>query len=99
MANIKKNDNVKVISGANKGKTGTVISVKGGKVTVSGVNVRKRHEKPSQTNQTGGIVEKEMPIHISNVMLLEGNTPVRTRIVREAGKKASRVSVKSGKAI
>ena len=99
MANIKKNDNVKVISGANKGKTGTVISVKGGKVTVSGVNVRKRHEKPSQTNQTGGIIEKELPIDISNVMLLEGNTPVRTRIVREASKKASRVSVKSGKAI
>ena len=99
MANIKKNDNVKVISGAHKGKTGTVISVKGGKVTVSGVNVRKRHEKPSQTNQTGGIIEKELPIDISNVMLLEGNTPVRTRIVREAGKKASRVSVKSGKAI
>jgi large subunit ribosomal protein L24 len=63
------------------------------------VNVRKRHEKPSQTNQTGGIIEKELPIDISNVMLLEGNTPVRTRIVREAGKKASRVSVKSGKAI
>ena len=62
MANIKKNDNVKVISGANKGKTGTVISVKDGKVTVSGVNVCKRHEKPSQTNQTGGIVEKELPI-------------------------------------
>jgi large subunit ribosomal protein L24 len=99
MANIKKNDNVKVISGVDKGKTGTVISVKDGKVTVSGVNVRKRHEKPSQTNQTGGIIEKELPIDISNVMLLEGNTPVRTRIVREAGKKASRVSVKSGKAI
>ena len=99
MANIKKNDNVKVISGAFKGKTGTVISVKAGKVTVKDVNVRKRHEKPSQTNQTGGIIEKEMPIAISNVMLLEGNTPVRTRIVREAGKKASRVSVKSGKAI
>ena len=99
MANIKKNDNVKVISGANKGKTGTVISVRAGEVTVSGVNVRKRHEKPSQTNQTGGIIEKELPIDISNVMLLEGNTPVRTRIVREAGKKASRVSVKSGKAI
>ena len=99
MANIKKNDNVKVISGANKGKTGTVISVKGGKVTVSGVNVRKRHEKPSQTNQQGGIIEKELPIDISNVMLLEGNTPVRTRIVREAGKKAARVSVKTGKAV
>ena len=99
MANIKKNDNVKVISGEFKGNTGTVISVKGGKVTVSGVNIRKRHEKPSQTNQTGGIIEKEMPIDISNVMLLEGNTPVRTRMVREAGKKAVRVSVKTGKAV
>lgn len=99
MANIKKNDNVKVISGANKGKTGTVISVKAGKVVVSGVNVCKRHEKPSQTNQAGGIIEKELPIDISNVMLLEGNTPVRTRKVREAGKKAVRVSVKTGKAL
>ena len=99
MANIKKNDNVKVISGANKGKTGTVISVKAGKVTVSGVNVRKRHEKPSQTNQAGGIIEKELPIDISNVMLLEGNTPVRTRIVREKGKKGVRTSVKTGKAV
>ena len=80
MANIKKNDNVKVISGANKGKS-------------------KRHEKPSQTNQTGGIIEKEMPIDISNVMLLEGNTPVRTRIVREKGKKGVRTSVKTGKAV
>lgn len=99
MANIKKNDTVKVISGANKGKTGTVISVKAGKVTVSGVNVCKRHEKPSQTNQAGGIIEKEMPIDISNVMLLEGNTPVRTRVVREAGKKGVRTSVKTGKAV
>ena len=99
MANIKKNDNVKVISGVDKGKTGTVISVKDGKVTVSGVNVRKRYEKPSQTNQTGGIVEKELPIDISNVMLLEGNTPVRTRIVREKGKKGVRTSVKTGKAV
>ena len=99
MANIKKNENVKVISGANKGKTGTVISVKAGKVVVSGVNVCKRHEKPSQTNQAGGIIEKEMPIDISNVMLLEGNTPVRTRVVREAGKKGVRTSVKTGKAV
>ena len=53
----------------------------------------------ARTNQTGGIVEKEMPIHISNVMLLEGNTPVRTRIVREAGKKGVRTSVKTGKAV
>jgi large subunit ribosomal protein L24 len=101
MANIKKNDNVKVITGASKGKTGTVINVdpKENRVTVSGVNVQKRHEKPSRTNQTGGIIEKEMPIAVSNVMLLEGNVPVRTRRTREAGKASIRVSVKTGKAL
>ena len=101
MSNIKKNDNVKVISGSYKGKTGAVLSVdpKKGRVIVAGVNVRKRHEKPSQTNQTGGIVEKELPIDISNVMLLEGSPPVRTRRTREPGKKSVRVSVKSGKAL
>ncbi len=101
MSNIKKNDNVKVISGSYKGKTGAVLSVdpKKGRVIVAGVNVRKRHEKPSQANQTGGIVEKELPIDISNVMLLEGSTPVRTRRTREPGKKSVRVSVKSGKAL
>ena len=101
MSNIKKNDNVKVISGSYKGKIGAVLSVdpKKGRVIVAGVNVRKRHEKPSQTNQTGGIVEEELPIDISNVMLLEGSTPVRTRRVREAGKKSVRVSVKTGKAL
>lgn len=101
MSNIKKNDNVKVIAGTSKGKSGTVISVdpRAGRVVVSGVNVRKRHEKPSQTNQTGGIIDKEMPIDISNVMLLEGNVPVRTRRVREKGKQSVRVSVKTGKAL
>lgn len=98
MANIKKNDSVKVIAGSNSGKTGTVINVdpKAGRVTVSGVNVCKRHEKPSRTNRTGGIVEKEMPIAISNVMLLDGSTPTRVARKREAGKKSVRVSVKSG---
>ena len=101
MSNIKKNDNVKVISGSYKGKTGAVLSVdpQKGRVIVAGVNIHKRHKKPSQTNQTGGIVEKELPIDISYVMLLEGSTPVRTRRVREAGKKSVRVSVKSGKAL
>lgn len=98
MASVKKNDNVKVIAGSHAGKTGSVIKVdpKAGRVTVSGVNVCKRHEKPSRTNQTGGIVEKEMPIAISNVMLLDGSTPTRVVRKREAGKKSVRVSVKTG---
>jgi large subunit ribosomal protein L24 len=100
MSNIKKNDSVKVIAGASKGKTGTVIRVNPSELTVvvSGVNVGKRHEKPSRTNQTGGIVEKEMPIAISNVMVVDTKSglPTRIRRKREQGKTSVRVSVKSG---
>jgi large subunit ribosomal protein L24 len=101
MPAIKKNDEVLIISGANKGKKGIVTKVfpKLAKIIVNGVNVRKKHEKPNKTNQNGGIVEKEMPIAISNAMLLEGGKPVRTKRVKEAGKKSIRVSVKTGKAI
>ncbi|MDR0515884.1 MAG: 50S ribosomal protein L24 [Fibromonadaceae bacterium] len=106
MPAIKKNDEVVVITGAYKGRNGkmtkgivTKVFPKLGKIIVSGINVRKKHEKPNKVNQNGGIVEKEMPIHISNVMLLEGGVPVRTKRVREPGKKSVRVSVKTGKAI
>jgi large subunit ribosomal protein L24 len=101
MPAIKKNDEVLVISGEYKGKKGIVTKVfpKISKVIVNGVNVRKKHEKPNKTNQNGGIVDKEMPIAISNVMLLEGGKPVRTKRMKEAGKKSIRVSVKTGKAI
>jgi len=65
---VKKNDQVMVISGANKGKTGRVLRVMLDKnrVVVEGVNMVKRHTKPRQ-NKQGGIVEKEAPIHASNV--------------------------------
>ena len=101
MPGIKKNDEVIVITGEYRGKKGIVTKVfpKLSKVIVNGVNVRKKHEKPNKTNPNGGIVDKEMPIHISNVMLLEGGVPVRTKRVREPGKKSYRVSVKTGKAI
>ncbi|MDR2581036.1 MAG: 50S ribosomal protein L24 [Fibromonadaceae bacterium] len=101
MPKIKKNDEVLVITGESKGKKGIVTRVfpKLSKVIVNGINVRKKHEKPNKTNQQGGIVDKEMPIHISNVMLLEGGVPVRTKRVREPGKKSYRASVKTGKAI
>ncbi|MDR0517747.1 MAG: 50S ribosomal protein L24 [Fibromonadaceae bacterium] len=106
MPAIKKNDEVVIIAGAHRGRNGkmvkgivTKVFPKLGKVIVSGINVRKKHEKPSQTNQNGGIVDKEMPIHISNVMLLEGGVPVRTKRIREPGKRSFRVSVKTGKAI
>ncbi|RMG66792.1 MAG: 50S ribosomal protein L24 [Nitrospirae bacterium] len=78
---IKKEDNVVVISGKEKGKKGRVIAVlpKKQRVIVEKVNIIKRHMKPSQKYTQGGIIEKEGPIHISNVMLIcpRCNTPTR----------------------
>lgn len=68
---VKKNDQVQVIAGREKGKVGKVLSVstKSGRVTVEKVNMVKRHVKASQQNPQGGIVEKELPLHYSNVLL------------------------------
>ncbi len=67
---IKKNDTVKVIAGNYKGKMGRVLAVfpEQNRLIVEGVNLIKRHTRPSQRNQKGGIITKEAPIHISNVM-------------------------------
>ncbi|MFH1844815.1 MAG: 50S ribosomal protein L24 [bacterium] len=69
---IRKKDKVKVISGNHRGKTGEVLKVfpGSGKIIVEKVNLIKRHTRPSQQNQRGGIVEKEAPINVSNVMLI-----------------------------
>ena len=66
---IKVNDNVLVIAGADKGKTGKVIKTlkNENKVVVEGINISKRHTKPRTNNDKGGIFEIEMPIHVSNV--------------------------------
>jgi len=68
---IRKNDMIQVISGREKGKTGKVLSVdaKNGKVLVEKLNLVKRHTKPTQTNPTGGLVEKEAPLHYAKVLL------------------------------
>ncbi|MDR2901563.1 MAG: 50S ribosomal protein L24 [Lactobacillales bacterium] len=102
MAKIKKGDQVIVISGDDKGKTGEVMKVmpKEAKVLVQGVNVVKRHTKPSQES-AGGIVTKEKPIHISNVALIDKKTGKATRVgfkVEKAGHKV-RVSKRSGDVI
>ncbi|MDR1254573.1 MAG: 50S ribosomal protein L24 [Puniceicoccales bacterium] len=70
--NLKKDSEVVVISGAHKGKKGKILKVfrETQKVLVEGVNLRKKHLKKTQENATGSIVEKEMPIHYSNVMSL-----------------------------
>mgnify|MGYP004635368691 FL=1 len=70
---IKVGDNVQVITGSNKGKEGKVLRVfrKEGKVVIDGINIVKKHVKPNRTSETGGILEVEAPIHISNVKVLD----------------------------
>jgi len=101
MAKIKKGDKVIVIAGAHKGTTSTVTRVLPERdlVVVDGVRRVKRHQKPTPRNPEGGIVEKDMPIHVSNVALIdpETNKPTRVRARVEDGKKV-RVA-KSGKVI
>ena len=89
---IKKGDLVKVIAGKDKDKEGKVLSVdpKNGKVLVEGVNMVFKHSKPSYQNQNGGIIEKEAPIDISNVMYLYKGKTVR---VGFQGEKKDKVRV------
>ncbi len=76
---IKKGDDVLVTAGNDRGKQGRVLKVfpKQRRVIVEGINFIKRHTRPSQSNPQGGIVEKEAPIHISNVMLMHNGNPTR----------------------
>lgn len=90
---VKKDDMVKVIAGKDQGKTGKVLRVfpAKGRVVVESINVVKRHTRPNQLNPEGGIIEKEAPLSISNVMLVCGscNQATRTGIrVLEDGSKS-----------
>lgn len=100
--NIVKGDKVKVIAGNSRGKVATVLQVLPfeSKVLVEGINVVKRHNKPTSTSPSGSIVEKEMPINISNVMLVTTDGQV-TRVGRKLNKdgKSERVSIKTGNKI
>jgi large subunit ribosomal protein L24 len=97
---IKKDDEVIVISGRDKGAKGRVLKVlrETNKVIVEGVGRVKKHQKPNQQNPQGGIVEKEAAIHLSKVMLLDSKTdkPTRVRAGKDADGKKVRVTVKSG---
>ena len=101
-ARIRKGDEVIVISGKERGKTGEVMEVhpKEGRVVVEGVNIRKRHTRPRPPEDPGGIVEFPGPIHLSNVALIDPidkrATRVRTEVV---GGKKVRVAVRSGEHI
>ena len=79
---IKTGDKVVVISGKDKGKEGVVLSAQpnSNKIVVEGVNVVKKHVRPSQMNPDGGIVEFEAPIHVSNVMIVDPKSGKPTRV-------------------
>jgi large subunit ribosomal protein L24 len=96
-AKLRRDDEVIVISGKDRGKTGKVLRVdpKKGRVYVEGLNLVKRHQRPQQVRgaqraeTVGGVIEKEGPIHISNVMLLDPKErkPTRIGIRREGGER------------
>lgn len=100
---VKKGDKVVVIAGKDKKKNGTILAVDTAKerVIVEGVNIVKRHTKPNPVNPEGGIIEKEAPIHVSNVQLADPKTGEPTRVghkVLQDGNKV-RYAKKSGEVI
>lgn len=100
---VKKEDTVMVISGKDKGKKGRIIAAfpRENRVLVEGVNMVKKHSKPTQQNPQGGIINQEAPIHVSNVMLIDPKSGQPTRIgykILDNGKKV-RVAKKSGQVI
>jgi large subunit ribosomal protein L24 len=100
--NIRRDDEVMVISGKNKGDTGRVLRVDRAKerVWVEGMNIVKRHQRPQpgRPNAPVGVIEKEGPIHVSNVALLDPDSgrPTRIGVEREGGRRF-RVAKRSGK--
>ncbi|OZU87255.1 50S ribosomal protein L24 [Virgibacillus indicus] len=99
---VKKGDKVKVISGKDRGKQGTVLEAypKKERVLVEGINMIKKHAKPSQDNPQGGILNQEAAIHVSNVMPIDPKSGEPTRVGYEErdGKKV-RIAKKSGEAL
>ena len=97
---IKKGDNIIVITGKDKGKTAKVVKAlpREDMVIVEGVNIKKKHERARKSGSKGQIVEKAMPIHVSNVMLLEGKKRVRVG-KKLIGEKKVRISRKTGNEI
>jgi large subunit ribosomal protein L24 len=96
---LRKDDQVVVVAGKDKGAKGKILKVllDRDRVIVEGVNKVKRHTRPTQKLPQGGIIEKEMPIHASNVMLLDPkeDKPTRVRVQEQDGKRV-RVAVRSG---
>ena len=105
---VKKGDTVRVITGKDKGKTGTVLHVepKKSRVFVEGLNMTTRHQRPrtirdaQRAGEVGGVTHQEGPIHVSNVMLLDPKTnePTRVGITRDGGQR-KRIAKRSGEEI
>jgi large subunit ribosomal protein L24 len=100
---VRRGDQVQVISGNHKGARGVVLRVLPAtrQVVVEGVNMRKRHQAPSQKNPEGGIVTFEAPLHVSNVMLVDpsNDEPTRFRVRVDSDGTKERISVRSGNPI
>ena len=98
---IKKGDMVKIISGNDKGKTGRIIKtfLSKDRILVEGVNIVKKHSRPSQENPQGAILEKELSIHVSNAMYLNGNKPTKIGIKRIKDENKTRFSKSTNKDI
>lgn len=100
---LKKDDKIKVIAGKDKGKIGKVLQVnrKKNRVLVEKINIVKRHSKPNAQTKQGGIVEKEMPIQWSNVMVMCNKcvTPTRVKMQNLEDGKKIRICVKCGEAL
>ena len=99
---LKKGDNVIIITGKDKGKKGKILQTlpRLDRVVVEGVNISKVHEKGRSKGASGQIVERAMPLHSSNVMVLDPKTNKRTRVgIKEIGGKNVRVAKKSGNEI
>lgn len=100
---LKKGDKVLVIAGKSKGQSGAIVRVltRDNMVLLDGINLVKRHRRPSAQNRKGQIIDKPMPIHASNVMLMDPKTGKQTRIkiTRTKDGARERVAVKSGESL
>ncbi len=98
---IKKGDVVVVISGKDKGREGTVSRVmpRDNKVIVDGINVVKKHQKPSGSNRQGGIIDRDMPIDASNVMLVHKGKPTRIGFKVDKDGKKIRIARSTGEEV
>ena len=98
---LKKGDNVLVISGKDKGQEGEIVQVfpADNKVIVNGINTAKKHSKTSRNNKQGGIIDRDMPVHASNLMLVHKGKPTRVGYKLNADGTKVRIAKRSGEVI